>query len=269
MLATISPLLLVAIATRYGWRNAFFLAGIPGLILAGIGYFFIREKADSGLPGASHLPGKSSRASIVVILRQRNVWVSILMGSCIMTWLFAQVTFLPKFLVSSRDFTEKDMAISLSLFGLGVIAWGLVGPALSDKFGRKPVVLFSFLLSLLLPFGVIYYADGLGMLSPYLFFGAAGAGAIPIVLATIPSETAPSRYLGQTLGLVMGICELVGGFLAPVIAGWSADRFGGAAPFFLAAAAAVAAGLFACLLHETAPAVTASRTGKRFDEGKP
>ena len=51
----------------------------------------------------------------------------------------------------------------------------------------------------------------------------------------------------------MGIGELVVGFAAPAIAGWSADQFGLQAPFLIAAGAALAAGILAFLLIETAP----------------
>ena len=80
-------------------------------------------------------------------------------------------------------------------------------------------------------------------------------GCFPVVLATIPSETVPRQYIAQTLGLVIGIGELVGGFVAPVVAGWSADQFGLQAPFLIAAGAAVSGGLIAFLLAETAPAI--------------
>jgi len=85
--------------------------------------------------------------------------------------------------------------------------------------------------------------------------GASAMGCFPIVLATIPSETMPRKHIAQTMGLIMGIGELVGGFIAPAVAGWSADKFGLHAPFLIATGAAVAAGLVAFLLIETAPAL--------------
>jgi len=53
--------------------------------------------------------------------------------------------------------------------------------------------------------------------------------------------------------LIMGIGELVGGFAAPAIAGWSADTFGMNAPFFIAAGAVLIAAFVGFLLIETAP----------------
>ena len=105
-----------------------------------------------------------------------------------------------------------------------------------------------------MPLSVIYYGDGFVNLSALVLLGASIMGCFPIVLATIPSETMPRKNIAQTLGLVMGIGELTGGFAAPAVAGWSADEFGLQAPFFIAAGAALSAGLIAFLLDETAPA---------------
>ena len=104
-----------------------------------------------------------------------------------------------------------------------------------------------------MPLAVVYAANAFGSLAPLVILGATTMGCFPIVLATIPSETVPRQYLAQTLGLVMGIGELVGGFAAPAIAGWSADRFGLQAPFLIAAGASLVAGIIAFLLIETAP----------------
>jgi len=104
-----------------------------------------------------------------------------------------------------------------------------------------------------MPLGVIYFGKSFVSLAPLVLLGASIIGCFPIVLATIPSETMPRQYIAQTMGLVIGIGELVGGFVAPAVAGWSADRFGLHAPFLIAVGAALSAGLMAVLLYETAP----------------
>ncbi len=128
--------------------------------------------------------------------------------------------------------------------------------ALSDKVGRKSIVIIFFLLGTLMPLSVIYFGNSFVSLSLLVLLDASIMGCFPIVLATIPSETMPRQYIAQTLGLIMGIGELVGGFAAPAIAGWSADRFGLHAPFLIATGAALSAGLIAFLLYETAPVLS-------------
>jgi len=187
-------------------------------------------------------------------LKHRNVWVAILLSCCMMTWMFAQITFLPKYLVSVKHFTEEDMGKTMGAFGVGSIIWGAVVPALSDKLGRKPVVIFFFLMSMLMPLSVVFAGNDFGPVALLVLLGATTMGCFPVVLATIPSETVPHKYIAQTLGLVMGIGELVGGFAAPALAGWSADRFGMNAPFFIAAGAVLIAASVGFLLIETAPA---------------
>ena len=247
----LAPVVLVALAENFGWRNAFFIAGVPGLILATLGFFFIKET-----PTTNVVAEKKQKAKISDLLQYRNVWVAIVLSCCMMTWMFAQITFMPKFLIDIKQFSHDEMGKTMGAFGLGAIIWGAVVPALSDKLGRKPVVIFFFLLSMLMPLAVVYAGNAFTSVAPLVLFGASTMGCFPIVLATIPSETVPRRYLAQTLGLVMGVGELVGGFAAPAIAGWSADKFGLQAPFLIAAGAAFIAGLLGFLLIETAPVKT-------------
>lgn len=243
----LAPLVLVALATNFGWRNAFFIAGIPGLILALLSFFIIKEPLKKVT--SERLP----KASIADLLTYRNVWITLLLSCCMMTWMFAQITFMPKYLVAEKGFSEEDMGKTMAVFGLASIIWGAVVPALSDKLGRKPVVIFFFLLSMLMPLAVVYAGNAFGSLAPLILAGATTMGCWPIVLAIIPTETVPRQYLAQTMGFVMGVGELVGGFGTPAIAGWSADAFGLQAPFLIAAGAALIGGLLAFFLIETAP----------------
>jgi MFS family permease len=251
----IAPLTLVALATNFGWRNAFFIAGIPGLLLAIIGYFVITER-----PAKEFSARQRQKASIADLLKYRNVWITLLLSGCMMTWMFAQITFLPKYLVADKFFSEENMGKTMAVFGLAALIWGAIVPALSDKLGRKPVVIVFFLLSMVMPLAVVYGENNFGSLAPLIFLGATTMGCFPIVLAIIPTETVPKQYLAQTMGFVMGIGELVGGFVAPAIAGWSADKFGLHAPFLIAAGAALIAALIAFLLIETAPAKVKKQT---------
>ncbi|QEC66847.1 MFS transporter [Panacibacter ginsenosidivorans] len=242
----LAPVILVALATNYGWRNAFFIAGVPGLILATLGFFMIKE-----IP--VFVKEKKQKANVADLFKYRNVWVAIILSGCMMTWMFAQITFMPKFLIAIKHFSEEDMGKTMAAYGLGSIIWGAVVPALSDKLGRKPVVIFFFLMSMIMPLSVVYAGDTFSAVAPLVILGATTMGCFPIVLATIPSETVPRQFLAQTLGMIMGIGELIGGFAAPAIAGWSADKFGLQAPFLIAAGAVLLAGFIGFLLIETGP----------------
>jgi MFS family permease len=250
----VAPIVLVTLAADLGWRNAFFITGLPGALVAILILFVVKENKNTG-----RTIEKTYRLSVGSVLKHRNVSLTVLLSCFMMTWLFAQVTFLPKYLIAIKGLTAQDMGVAMGAFGLGTVLWGVLAPALSDRLGRKPIVVVLFLLGLLMPFGVLYFGNDLVFLCAFIIVGSSVSGCFPIVLATIPSETMSRQYVAQTIGLVGGIGELAGGFLAPATTGWFADRFGLQAPFFIAAGVALMAGLLACLLHETAPAILIKR----------
>jgi fucose permease len=114
-----------------------------------------------------------------------------------------------------------------------------------------------------IPLGVLWT----GVDASWLIYGAFAAGTaitgvFPLVMATVPSEIAPAGITATALSLTMGTSEIVGGVLAPTIAGRAADAYGLAAPMWIVMGLAVAAGLVALLLRETSPLVLARRASR-------
>ena len=87
------------------------------------------------------------------------------------------------------------------------------------------------------------------------------SGVFPLAMATIPSEVVPPGLTATALSLTMGTSEIIGGVFAPWIAGRAGGRTGLAAPLWIVAGLAVAVGIVALLLRETAPVVLARRAG--------
>ena len=86
-----------------------------------------------------------------------------------------------------------------------------------------------------------------------LFIGSAGSGVIGMSMSVIPVESVPLQYSGLAIGLTIGIGELFGGFLNPMVNGALADNFGIQTPLLVAAGAAVIALIFTFFFKETAP----------------
>ena len=72
-------------------------------------------------------------------------------------------------------------------------------------------------------------------------------------MGVIPGETVPRTMAATSMGLVVGIGELLGGTLAPTAAGWLGDMSTLAAPMLAIAAFALVAGVLSLFLEETAP----------------
>jgi len=135
-------------------------------------------------------------------------------------------------------------------------------PTVSDRIGRKPALIMSFLVSACAPLVVAYLDGALAMLSGAIFLAWLGMGAMPVMLATVPAESVHGSYSNRAIGMVIGISEVIGGCLSPVVCGISADVFGPRAPFAIGAVTAVLAAVLACFLTETAPNRRVSKVGK-------
>lgn len=163
--------------------------------------------------------------------------------------------------MTDRGFGEGTMGGIMSAIGAAWVFWGVAVPAISDRLGRKPTLIFFSLLAVCCPL-FLSYVDNPWLLGVLVFLSYTGLGCFTLFMATIPSETVSPARIATALGLVMGIGEVIGGCLAPFIAGLIADRYGLVSVMWLAAAGAVCAGVLSCFLDETAPAVVSRRTVK-------
>ncbi|UPK01337.1 MFS transporter [Bradyrhizobium sp. 170] len=249
----VAPLALVAIATAYGWRNAFFLAGVPGFIVAVLIIFLIREPKSVAPVRQESVSGKS--IGLKKMLSYRNIWICAMISGLMVGWVLIHMTFLPIYLVQARGLTPGEMSIVMATTGVSSAISAMLVPALSDYFGRRPVLaLFSFV-GVIAPVTAVLFGGSLPVMCLLLGVGFFAIGSTALFMATVPSETIPPAHVATALGFIMGVGEIVGGFGGPGLAGIAADILGPSTPFWMAAAACTVAGGLALLLDETAPRV--------------
>jgi MFS family permease len=257
----LAPLLLVAIAQHFSWRTAFFLAGIPGLVMAVLIARYVREPQRAPRPAAT-AAGVRADLGHLAMLRYRNIILCVLMSIVMVAWMVLGWAFLPLFYVKVRQVSSGAMSVLMSLLGLSAAFFSFIVPRLSDRYGRRPVVVGFNLLGLLVPLAALYCDSSLYLLGALIFIGWSASGTFPLFMGTIPSETIPARYVATSLGLTVGIGEILGGVSGPAVAGWAADRYGLTAPMFMQAGCAVAGALLALALKETAPSRVAAPGGE-------
>ncbi|WP_070095888.1 MFS transporter [Pseudomonas sp. NBRC 111139] len=251
----IAPLLLVALASHYHWRLAFIVAGIPGLIAACMIWKYVREPrevviAQPTTPSASQ---PVAAGSLLELLRYRNVWLSMLIACFYVAWMVLGWAFMPVYYMNERQFGSTEMGILMSVLGASATLCSFIVPALSDRLGRRMVVVVFSLIGALTPLTALYFQGPFWMLCTVLFITWSASGVAPIFMATIPSETVPVHRIAACVGLVMGMGEVVGGVLSPVLGGWLADIHGLGAPLLLQAGCAIVVGVLGLGLIETAP----------------
>jgi MFS family permease len=252
----VAPLVLVAIASTYSWRWAFYLSGVPGLIMALLIAKWVRQPAAT-TAGARAVQTAAPLAEIGMgyreMLQHRNMWLCMLMAIFMVAWMVLGWAFLPLFYIKIRHIGNSQMSVLMSVLGLSAAFFSFVVPALSDRFGRRPVIVIFNLIGLLVPLAALQFHGSLFMLGALIFIGWSASGTFPLFMGTVPSETIPARYVATSLGMVVGLGEILGGVGAPAIAGRAADRYGLQAPVMIMAVCALVGTALALFLRETAP----------------
>jgi MFS family permease len=249
----VAPLLLVALASTLNWRWAFYLAGVPGLIMALLIAKFVRQPAVTVMPAPTAAPLAETSMGYREMLQHRNMWLCMLMAIFMVAWMVVGWAFLPLFYTKVRQISNGQMSVLMSVLGLSAAFFSFVVPALSDRFGRRPVIVLFNFIGLLVPLAALYFQGSLFVLGTVIFLGWSASGTFPLFMGTVPSETIPARYVATSLGMVVGLGEILGGVSAPAIAGRAADHYGLQAPVMIMAVCAVLGTVLALFLRETAP----------------
>lgn len=253
-----APLIVVALAEAIHWRAAFFVIAVPGILIALYMIRAVREPhtlpEDSVSPAPGSATGDDGKAGILQVLKTRNVWLCLLICCFLFSWALVGATFLPLYFVDARHMSPADMSILMAVLGVSSGLFGaFIGPGLSDWLGRKPVVILLSLAGGIIPPVLLCFKGSFILLTVLCFFGWSSTGAFVLVMATIPAESIPPRYIASVVGLTQGVGEIAGGMLAPIIAGHLADRFNLTAPLLLMSVCAFTATVLACFLLETSP----------------
>lgn len=248
--AVIAPPVLIWIATEYGWRSAFYATIIPGLIIAVLIAVFVRNKHVHEDVADSHTDGP--RPSYMSLLKNRNILLCVLISCFYISWFITLISFTPTFLMQVKGFRPETMGGIMGSLGVAWMVWGFVVSALSDRFGRKPILILFSLLATACPM-VLLYVDSPTLMLPLVFLTYTGLGCFTLFMATIPAETVSAARVASALGLIMGVGELFGGFVTPTIAGFAADVYGLQIVMWIAAAGSLIATLLSFFLTETAP----------------
>jgi MFS transporter, ACS family, hexuronate transporter len=252
--ATIAPVVLVKLSVMFSWRVAFFLSGIPGLLCALAIMFFVREPTPASAP-ETPVSSEAGPAMQFSIFSHRNMWLCAIIACLMVSGLMLNQMFLPLFFTKIRHFTEQQGSWIMSATGLCATLSGFIAAGISDRIGRKPVVVTACLLSLLTPLAALYFHGPIIVLAALMFVGWIGTSAFALFMAVIPGETLPVRYVATATGLVACLGEIAGGGLQ-LIGGWIADLTTRAAPIQIAIVCALGGTVLSLFLKETAPVKT-------------
>lgn len=263
--AAVAPVLTTQVAAYYGWRWAFFVAGVPGFVLGILILLYVKESKGQGAGDMMHAQRPTGLADYFSVLRYRNMLLCCVAGAANLTWLFLLSVFAPLYITQIAHQAPTTAGFLLGATGFGSFFAGIIFPALSDRTGRKPMLLFMSAMSAVIPLALLVpalYAH-LWVLAAIMFLFNMGQGVTALALVLVPTETVPARLAATAIGLATMVAEVAGATIAPAIGGTLAQHYGLALPLVLAAGGMGAVFVVTLFLTETAakPAAYARPSG--------
>lgn len=243
-----APVLTTQVASRWGWRSAFFVAGIPGLLDGFLIWKFVKEPSANG--ETAHR--KPSLREYFSILRYRNIWLCCLGATGFMSWLFALNVFAPLYITEVAHQPATTAGFLLGASGLGSFFLGFLLPSLSDRVGRKPVLLLMAAVSAIVPLAFLcpfLYVYPL-LMALIVFAANTGQGIASLVMVLVPTESVPPQFRATSIGLTTLAGEVMGATGAPLLAGALAERHGLSLTMWLAAGGSAVLFLTALFVRE-------------------
>ena len=241
---------------NYGWQTAFYAAGLLGLIIALLWYWYAtdlpRQHPHVNDAEADIIEGKNQRKKDIknsehvpwkAILTTPTVWWLILSYTCLgyvayiyMSWFYLYLVNVRGFAILQGAFFASAPFIAMTIFcPLG----GWVTDRLVEKYeinwGRASVGGTGMILA------ALCIIIGANVEAPYVAIGflSLGAGWLYFTVGPFWSSTTDlSKAYAGTLSGLMNTGANLGGTLSPILTPWIADSYGWPVALGLAAAMA-------------------------------
>lgn len=249
----LAPILVTQLLHVVDWRWIFPLVSIPGLVVAFLLYRVLRDPSPerAAVHTATHDPSSHKWTDV---FQYRNVPLNMVGMLCWLTCLIVTSALLPNYLTDYLHLELNQMGLVLSAIGIGASLGTVLMPSLSDRIGRKPVMLISVVGAI----GFLTLLANTGAEPGKLFLFVFGThffnfALITLTVGPLSAEAVPAKLMTTASGLVIGVGEIFGGGIAPIIAGFVAQHYGIQYMLHLAIGGLAVGVIVALALKETAP----------------
>jgi MFS family permease len=222
-----------AIATKFGWRAAFWFACIPGIILA-LMALRIPEPVRGALdPGRVVSAGNTTKKAFATVLGLPTMWWIIMSGIFHNFNMYAINTFNTAFLIRFHGMTLLNASYisSISVGAVGAIGL-LVGGWLADKMSVKRrngrLVLSACAMTIAAPCIFLAINQPKGAITAYIILMALGTITMYVYYATVYSaiqDVIEPRLRGIAVALYFCFMYILGASMGPYATGALSDYF--------------------------------------------
>ncbi|MBV1707937.1 MAG: MFS transporter [Hyphomicrobiales bacterium] len=199
-----------ATMAAWGWRLVF----LVGLALVPVALYLRSNMPETlGTGGAHGIKAASLTDDPMLLLKA----LLLVMGGTVATYV---ATFMPIYAVTVLHYPPTIIFPDVVVLGLSVMIGGLVGGALSDRFGRRTMMILPYMLLWLTVYYVVYRVNTVHQLW-VVFAGTAWIGALVSMSAgaslTLVPEIIPARIRAFGMSLIYSLGVAVFGGTTPFV----------------------------------------------------
>lgn len=223
----LASLLYVSIYSSGGWRDMFFIAAIPPIILGVYTMITLKnskkwikqqrvERGIKTVPLINLFAGKQLRDTIH----------SVLVNAGFLVLFYSICSWYPTFLKIEHHFTVTMVSIVTILLNLSAVIGSIIFGRLSDRIGRRWTITISAIGTMLGSPLFVMLHNNLLLYIGAVIVGFFGPGGVWSINATYTAEHFPLRMRSAGHGLTYNAGNFFGGMITPVIIGLLSDRYG-------------------------------------------
>ena len=235
----IGPLATGAILTVMSWRGIISVYAVVPLTLTFIVFWAFRDIGTRGVPSHRQRGVGEQLRMTRRLMKSVTLWVVMLVAGLRGMAYLPLVTFLPSYMNDELDFNTFWVGFHMGmLVFIGIVATPALG-YISDRIGRKIVIIPSLLAMTALSFLLAPYGEGWMFTMLIALLGFFLYSDQPILTAAV-LDMVDHESQGSTLG-ILSFERIAMGGVSPIFAGWIYDSAGMDWVFVYAAGLLVAA----------------------------
>lgn len=221
-----------AIARNHGWRTAFFVAGLPGLLCAVLALFIKEPKRGASEKSVVRIDSRIDSPYKIILSSPTMRWL-ILSGAIHNFSLYALSAFITPYLMRFHQLDIQNANfISMILYGFlslpGLLGGGIVGDWAKKRRADGALLIAAFAILFSIPFFFFALQAESGNVRIFLFLIGASVALMyfyySIVYATIADVTEPALR-GTAMAIYFLAMYLLGASFGPYIVGLISDYF--------------------------------------------
>jgi len=220
------------VAQRSGWRAAFLVLGIPGIVFALLVWLTVREPRRGALDRAARTSGPASFAETLKFIAAQRSAVHLLLGGAVATlWSWGLMWWTPAFLQRSHQLTVGEAGALLGFMHLvaGTASTLLAGWLVGRRAAADPryvARLLAWVVALAtVPSVLLYWVSSQGAATALLWiFVPAVYFYIGPILGLL-QNVVPANMRATACALLLFLANLGNLVIAPQVIGWLSDWF--------------------------------------------